>query len=106
MDADSRVVVTADESKRGGRVIETKKIVDEALKSCPNVKHTLVLSVQVMSLFLGIRTVITGGMRRLISTVLISHPCLLIQKIPFSFFILLDPLALPKVLPMLQQVTF
>ncbi|VVT55507.1 uncharacterized protein SAPINGB_P004631 [Magnusiomyces paraingens] len=42
VDADSRVVVTADESKRGGRVIETKKIVDEALKSCPNVKHTLV----------------------------------------------------------------
>lgn len=42
LDADSRVVVTTDESVRGGRVIETKKIVDEALKSCPNVKHTLV----------------------------------------------------------------
>lgn len=41
-DADSRVVITTDESKRGGRVIETKKIVDEALKTCPNVKHTLV----------------------------------------------------------------
>lgn len=42
LDADSRVVITTDESVRGGRIIETKKIVDEALKSCPNVKHTLV----------------------------------------------------------------
>lgn len=41
-DADSKVVITTDESLRGGRIIETKKIVDEALKSCPNVKHTLV----------------------------------------------------------------
>lgn len=42
LDADSRVVITTDESVRGGRIIETKKIVDEALKSAPNVKHTLV----------------------------------------------------------------
>ena len=42
IDADSRVVITTDESVRGGRIIETKKIVDEALKGCPNVKHTLV----------------------------------------------------------------
>ncbi|KAF5094306.1 hypothetical protein D0Z00_003605 [Geotrichum galactomycetum] len=42
IDADSKVVITTDESVRGGRIIETKKIVDEALKSCPNVKHTLV----------------------------------------------------------------
>lgn len=42
IDADSRVVITTDESVRGGRIIETKRIVDEALKSCPNVRHTLV----------------------------------------------------------------
>lgn len=42
IDADSRVVITADESVRGGRIIETKRIVDEALKDCPNVGHTLV----------------------------------------------------------------
>lgn len=42
IDADSRVVITTDESVRGGRIIETKRIVDDALRSCPNVGHTLV----------------------------------------------------------------
>lgn len=42
LNADSRVVITADESIRGGKVIETKKIVDEALKQTPNVRSTLV----------------------------------------------------------------
>lgn len=42
IDADSRVVITSDEGKRGGKVIGTKKIVDEALKSCPDVKNVLV----------------------------------------------------------------
>jgi acetyl-CoA synthetase len=41
-DAQSRVVITSDEGKRGGKVIATKKIVDEALKQCPTVTHTLV----------------------------------------------------------------
>nr|BAN45666.1 acetyl-CoA synthetase [Cyberlindnera jadinii] len=41
-DANSKFVVTADESKRGSKTIETKKIVDEALKSCPQVKNVLV----------------------------------------------------------------
>lgn len=43
VDADSHVVITADESVRGGKVIETKKIVDEALKQSPGVEHVLVL---------------------------------------------------------------
>jgi len=43
LDADSKVIITSDEGKRGGKVIGTKKIVDEALKSCPNVKHVLVV---------------------------------------------------------------
>ncbi|CAK7917748.1 acetyl-coenzyme A synthetase 1 [[Candida] anglica] len=42
LDADSRIVITADESKRGGKTIETKKIVDDALKDCPNVRNVLV----------------------------------------------------------------
>jgi acetyl-CoA synthetase len=42
LDAESKVVITTDEGKRGGKTIGTKKIVDEALKQCPDVKHTLV----------------------------------------------------------------
>ncbi|CDR43334.1 CYFA0S11e04280g1_1 [Cyberlindnera fabianii] len=41
-DAHSKIVITADESKRGSKTIETKKIVDEALKSCPQVTNVLV----------------------------------------------------------------
>ncbi|KAL7268041.1 acetyl-coenzyme A synthetase 2 [Rhizina undulata] len=42
LDANSRVVITTDEGKRGGKVIGTKRIVDEALKQCPDVKNVLV----------------------------------------------------------------
>lgn len=42
IDAQSRVVITTDEGNRGGKVIGTKKIVDDALKSCPDVKNVLV----------------------------------------------------------------
>lgn len=41
LDANSKIVITTDESKRGGKTIETKKIVDEALKSCPDVTNVL-----------------------------------------------------------------
>ncbi|KAF9208187.1 acetyl-CoA synthetase [Haplosporangium sp. Z 27] len=41
-DASSRLVLTADQGKRGGKTIETKKIVDDALKACPNVETVLV----------------------------------------------------------------
>lgn len=41
-DADSRVVVTTDESRRGGKIVETKRIVDDALKECPRVRNVLV----------------------------------------------------------------
>lgn len=44
LDADSRLVITADESKRGGKTIETKKIVDDALKDCPNVRNVIVFN--------------------------------------------------------------
>jgi len=40
--AESKVVITTDEGKRGGKLIGTKKIVDEALKKCPDVKGVLV----------------------------------------------------------------
>jgi acetyl-CoA synthetase len=43
LDGDSRIVITADESKRGGKTIETKKIVDDALKGCPNVRNVIVV---------------------------------------------------------------
>jgi len=42
IDAKSKVVLTSDEGKRGGKVIGTKKIVDDALKKCPDVKNVLV----------------------------------------------------------------
>ncbi|KAJ1660058.1 acetyl-coenzyme A synthetase 2 [Dispira simplex] len=42
LDANSAVVITADEGRRGGRAIRTKQIVDEALKKCPAVKRVLV----------------------------------------------------------------
>ncbi|KAF2762192.1 acetate--CoA ligase [Pseudovirgaria hyperparasitica] len=42
IDAESKVVITTDEGKRGGKVIGTKKIVDEALKQCPDVRGCLV----------------------------------------------------------------
>ena len=42
IDAESKVVITTDEGKRGGKTIGTKKIVDEALKQCPDVKHALI----------------------------------------------------------------
>ncbi|KAF9375204.1 acetyl-CoA synthetase [Podila verticillata] len=41
-DASSRLVLTADQGKRGGKTIETKKIVDEALKHCPSVETVIV----------------------------------------------------------------
>jgi len=41
-DADSRIVLTTDEGRRGGKSIGTKKIVDDALKECPNVRNVLV----------------------------------------------------------------
>ncbi|KAK9381961.1 uncharacterized protein V2V93DRAFT_366067 [Kockiozyma suomiensis] len=40
--ANSKVVITTDEGRRGGKAVSTKRIVDEALKSCPDVKHVLV----------------------------------------------------------------
>ncbi|KAF8480269.1 acetate--CoA ligase [Russula ochroleuca] len=42
-DCKSRVVLTADEGRRGGKTISTKSIVDLALKGCPQVEHVLVL---------------------------------------------------------------
>lgn len=42
IDAQSKVVITTDEGKRGGKLIGTKKIVDEALKQCPDV-HTCIV---------------------------------------------------------------
>lgn len=42
IDANCKVVITSDEGKRGGKIIGTKKIVDDALKQCPGVKNCLV----------------------------------------------------------------
>ncbi|KAI1313057.1 acetyl-CoA synthetase [Mortierella claussenii] len=41
-DAESKLVLTADQGKRGGKTIETKKIVDEALRNCPSVQTVMV----------------------------------------------------------------
>jgi acetyl-CoA synthetase len=42
VDARSRVVITSDEGKRGGKVIGTKRIVDDALAQCPDVSGVIV----------------------------------------------------------------
>ncbi|KAK5944175.1 acetyl-coenzyme A synthetase 2 [Knufia obscura] len=42
IDSNVKVVITTDEGKRGGKLIGTKKIVDEALKKCPDVKSCIV----------------------------------------------------------------
>lgn len=41
-DANSKVVITTDESLRGGKIIETKRIVDDALRETPQVTNVLV----------------------------------------------------------------
>jgi len=41
-DCKSRIVITSDEGKRGGKTIATKMIVDAALKGCTSVEHVLV----------------------------------------------------------------
>ncbi len=43
LDSDCRVVVTADEGMRGGKVVPLKKNVDAALVDCPDVRTVLVL---------------------------------------------------------------
>lgn len=42
LDANSKIVITTDESMRGGKIIETKKIVDDALTHCPDVRNVVV----------------------------------------------------------------
>lgn len=42
-DCKSRVLITSDEGKRGGKTIATKAIVDAALKECPEVEKVLML---------------------------------------------------------------
>ena len=42
-DCQSDYIITADEGVRGGKIIPLKKITDEALKSCPNVKKCIVV---------------------------------------------------------------
>ncbi|XP_021556418.1 acetyl-coenzyme A synthetase 2-like, mitochondrial isoform X2 [Neomonachus schauinslandi] len=41
-DAKCKVVITFNQGLRGGRVVELKKIVDEAVKHCPTIQHVLV----------------------------------------------------------------
>ena len=43
LDADCKMVITADEGVRGGRIIPLKKNTDEALKNCPAVETCLVV---------------------------------------------------------------
>jgi acetyl-CoA synthetase len=42
IDASSNVVITTDGAYRGAKSIPLKAVVDEALKTCPTVKHTIV----------------------------------------------------------------
>jgi acetyl-CoA synthetase len=42
-DCDSRLVITADEGLRGGKIVPLKRNVDEALAACPQVKNVIVV---------------------------------------------------------------
>ena len=42
-DCDSKIVITADEGLRGGKVVPLKRNVDEALKECPGVANVIVV---------------------------------------------------------------
>ena len=42
-DCQSDYIITADEGVRGGKIIPLKKITDEALVQCPNVKKCVVV---------------------------------------------------------------
>jgi len=42
-DCQSDYIITADEGMRGGKIIPLKKIVDEALTNCPNIKKCVVV---------------------------------------------------------------
>ncbi|PHK95070.1 acetate--CoA ligase [Pseudoroseomonas rhizosphaerae] len=42
-DCDSTLLITADQGRRGGRTVPLKTNADEALRSCPSVKHVLVV---------------------------------------------------------------
>ena len=42
-DCKSDYIITADEGVRGGKIIPLKKITDEALESCPNIKKCIVV---------------------------------------------------------------
>ncbi len=44
-DAGAKVLITADEGRRGGRSVPLKTNADAALKSCPDVEHVLVVKV-------------------------------------------------------------
>ena len=44
-DCASRVVITADEGRRGGKTVKLKVNLDEALYHCPTVKHVIVVAV-------------------------------------------------------------
>ncbi len=43
LDSDCKLIITADEGRRGGKTVPLKKNVDQALKSCPNVHTNLVI---------------------------------------------------------------
>jgi acetyl-CoA synthetase len=45
LDCESSLLITADEGRRGGRKVPLKANADEALKSCPGVKHVIVVKV-------------------------------------------------------------
>src|SRR5215469_6044243 len=44
IDAQAKVVITADGNYRGGKLIQLKKITDEALKDTPTIEHTVVVN--------------------------------------------------------------
>ena len=44
-DAEAKILITADEGRRGGRRVALKTNADEALRQCPSIEHVLVVKV-------------------------------------------------------------
>ena len=42
LSADAETVITSDQAVRGGKIIELKKMVDDAVAQCPDIKRVFV----------------------------------------------------------------
>lgn len=104
LDADCKIVITADEGLRGGKKVPLKNNVDEALLGCPEVKNTLVIR-RTGEISLGMKIEMFGMRRYLKIQPLHVSLSLWTRKILYLFFTHLAQLENQKVSFILQLVT-